>query len=225
MAVCPALIPVAWPPLGPSLPGEVVLNGPLFTAQAMESGSLATLDNTYFADTDIPFEVPLPEHQYLSEEAREDIRDWVLAISCDQSTTQELDTDSRGWCVTGKGCPHGGHSLCSRQACSASPHSYVGSLVHHGKTYPECVISGFPVLQHAMEFSHGRQARKEEWNKLHLVCKSTSDEALKVGMLRLACLGGLWAHGVPVSMQRVQDVLRFLNRWCDAPINTTYAFD
>lgn len=34
--------------------------------QGIEEGSLEYLDNTDFMDTDIPFEVPVPEKQYLS---------------------------------------------------------------------------------------------------------------------------------------------------------------
>ena len=34
--------------------------------QGIEEGSLDMLDNSDFADTDIPFEVPVPDKQHLS---------------------------------------------------------------------------------------------------------------------------------------------------------------
>ena len=37
----------------------------LFCFQAIEEGSLDMLDNTDFQETDIPFEVPLPERQHV----------------------------------------------------------------------------------------------------------------------------------------------------------------
>jgi intraflagellar transport protein 172 len=37
----------------------------MLALQGIEEGSLEYLDNTDFMDTDIPFEVPVPERQYL----------------------------------------------------------------------------------------------------------------------------------------------------------------
>ena len=37
----------------------------VFFLQGIEEGSLDMLDNSDFADTDIPFEVPVPEKQHL----------------------------------------------------------------------------------------------------------------------------------------------------------------
>ena len=36
-----------------------------FLLQGIEEGNLDILDNSDFADTDIPFEVPVPEKQFL----------------------------------------------------------------------------------------------------------------------------------------------------------------
>ncbi len=44
----------------------VFLNRYLDLIEAIEEGSLDMLDNSDFQDTDIPFEVPLPEKQHVS---------------------------------------------------------------------------------------------------------------------------------------------------------------
>ena len=43
----------------------VFLNRFLDLSEAIEEGSMDMLDNSDFADTDIPFEVPLPEQPYM----------------------------------------------------------------------------------------------------------------------------------------------------------------
>ena len=96
--------------------------------QGIEEGSLDMLDNSDFADTDIPFEVPVPEKQHLpvsrkrvkrrneafvvlnavllqvfifqqcflfmmwtfQEEKREEVKEWVLAVSMDQKVCFEI---------------------------------------------------------------------------------------------------------------------------------------
>ena len=45
----------------------VFLNRYLDLYESIEERSLDNLDNTDFADTDIPFEIPLPEEPYLDE--------------------------------------------------------------------------------------------------------------------------------------------------------------
>ncbi|XP_015749496.1 PREDICTED: intraflagellar transport protein 172 homolog [Acropora digitifera] len=59
------------------------------------------LDNSDFTDTDIPFEVPVPDKQHLPEEKREEVKEWVLAVSMDQKVEQVLPTDERDlWLLT-----------------------------------------------------------------------------------------------------------------------------
>lgn len=59
------------------------------------------LDNSDFTDTDIPFEVPVPDKQHLPEEKREEVKEWVLAVSMDQKVEQVLPTDDRDlWLLT-----------------------------------------------------------------------------------------------------------------------------
>ena len=46
------------------------------------------LDHTDFADTDIPFEVPLPDAPHLGEADHDAVKEWVLAVSMDQKVEQ-----------------------------------------------------------------------------------------------------------------------------------------
>ena len=90
--------------------------------EAIEEGSLDMLDNSDFAGTDIPFEVPLSEVPHLKEADHEEVKEWVLAVSMDQKVEQVLPSDDRG---TFEG------SLRSASSDSVSL---------------PCVISGYPVI-------------------------------------------------------------------------------
>ena len=48
------------------------------------------IDNNEFQETDIPspFEIPLPEKNLVSPDERDNIRDWVLSINMDNSSSQ-----------------------------------------------------------------------------------------------------------------------------------------
>merc|ERR1719471_231063 len=73
----------------------VFLNRYLDLYEAIEERSLDNLDNTDFADTDIPFEIPLPEEPFLDERQHEEVKEWVLAVSMDQRVEQQLPIDER----------------------------------------------------------------------------------------------------------------------------------
>lgn len=76
------------------------------------------------------------------------MKEWVLAVSMDQRVEQVLPTDERGTYV--------GSLYCS--------HTKVDSL--------PCVVTGFPVLRHSVEFKRGgRCANKEDWNKFIMATK------------------------------------------------------
>lgn len=61
--------------------------------------------------------------------------------------------------------------------------------------------SGYPVLRNKVEFKRpGKAANKEEWNKFVMASKVSHS---------------------PDS----QEVLKFLNLWCGAPQNPSYAFN
>ena len=100
----------------------VFLNRYLDLYEAIEERTLDNLDNTDFAETDIPFEVPLPEDPFLDQSQHEDVKEWVLAVSMDQKVEQQLPIDERM--------------------------TYEASLVASGShtTSPACVVTGYPVL-------------------------------------------------------------------------------
>lgn len=127
--------------------GFVFLNRYLDLVEAIEDGSLDTLDHSSFQNTDIPFEIPLPERLYVGEKDHEEVKEWVLAVSLDQRVSHELPLDDRD--------------------------TYEGSLISvNGKQYPPCIISGYPVFKNAMEFKReGYYANKDEWNKFLMATK------------------------------------------------------
>ena len=73
----------------------VFLNRYLDLYDAIEEGSLDMLDHSDFAETDIPYEVPLPEHPHIAPDEHEAVKEWVLAVSMDQKVEQVLPLDER----------------------------------------------------------------------------------------------------------------------------------
>nr|CAB3255301.1 intraflagellar transport protein 172 homolog [Phallusia mammillata] len=125
-------------------------------SEAIEEGSLDMIDNTDFQETDIPFEVPLPEKQFLHEAGREEVRDWVLAVSVDHKVEQVLPVDER--------------------------ETFEGNLLAHntGLSALACVVTGYPVLRNKVEFkTAGRAANREDWQKLTMAAKMTSSYSLQ----------------------------------------------
>merc|ERR1719248_496724 len=55
--------------------------------------SSTALDNSDFANTEIPFDFPLPEQQHLGEAEREKVRDYVLELSMNANVQQALNHD------------------------------------------------------------------------------------------------------------------------------------
>ena len=116
--------------------------------EAIEEGSLDMLDNTDFAGTDIPFEVPLPEVPHLREADHEEVKEWVLAVSMDQKVEQVLPMDDRD--------------------------TFEGSLraATTGQVSLPCVISGYPVISSNriefgrwVRFEFGALCDKTGWSK------------------------------------------------------------
>lgn len=66
----------------------VFLNRFLDVCEAIEEGSLDSLDHTDFIDTDIPYEIPLPDTLSIPDNLREEAKEWVLAVSMDQQVEQ-----------------------------------------------------------------------------------------------------------------------------------------
>ena len=59
-------------------------------SEAIEAGDFSMLENSDFANTDVPFEVDIPK-QPVDESTREEVRDWVLQVSLDHKVNQEVD--------------------------------------------------------------------------------------------------------------------------------------
>ncbi|XP_064411524.1 intraflagellar transport protein 172 homolog [Latimeria chalumnae] len=148
----------------------IFLNRFLDLSDAIEEGNLDALDHSDFQDTDIPFEVPLPSHQHVPEEKREEIRDWVLTVSMDQRVEQVLPRDER--------------------------ETYEGSLlaVNTGLRSLPCLISGYPVLRNKVEFKRpGKAANKDDWNKFLMAVKTTHSPECQDVLKFL----NLWCGGLP----------------------------
>jgi intraflagellar transport protein 172 len=107
------------------------------------------IDNSEFENTDIPspFEIPLPEKNFISPEERDRIRDWVLEINMDGSVGQSLPT---------RRCEQCGDDI------------YECSLFcqHCRIQYEPCIISGMPLVKsdaiHCKICNKG--AIREHWN-------------------------------------------------------------
>lgn len=145
-------------------------------SEAIEEGSPDMLDHSDFAETDIPYEIPLPEKPYLTQHQHEDIKEWVLAVSMNQKVEQSLPKDERG----------------TYEASLVATDTGIHSL--------PCVISGYPVLRNKVEFKNtNKVANKDDWNKFLMATKVSHSPEL-------------------------QDVLKFIGRWCGATPNPSYSF-
>ena len=73
----------------------VFLNRYLDITEAVEEHepSSTALDNSDFANTEIPFDFPLPEKQFLGDAEREKVRDYVLELSMNANVQQALNHD------------------------------------------------------------------------------------------------------------------------------------
>ena len=73
----------------------VFLNRYLDITEAVEEHepSSTSLDNSDFANTEIPFDFPLPSKQFLGDAEREKVRDYVLELSMNSQVQQALQHD------------------------------------------------------------------------------------------------------------------------------------
>ena len=106
-------------------------------------------DNADFQDTDIPspYDIPLPENNLMSEDEREEIRDWVLQIQMDD----EVET-----------------TLSMRQCEETGNDIYEANLFnpYTNEIYEPCIVSGYPLLKSNMmtcTYSN-KGAIREFWN-------------------------------------------------------------
>jgi len=127
----------------------VFFNRYLDLTEAMEEPEMANMiDNSDFANSDIPFDFPLPEKSQTDEEKShtEEVRNWVLQVSMDNNTDQSLDTRNCDSCGAG---------------------TFSGSLKCHScaTTKRPCIITGFPVLRDSVKCpSCNMVANRSDWN-------------------------------------------------------------
>jgi len=125
------------------------LNRFLDIADAIDDPENAAIDNTDFMETDIPspYDLDLPETPHISNDKVEEIRDWVLGWSMDQSVQQKMDMRPCDKC--------------------AQP-IYIGTLScpHCQTKHEPCVITGFPVLKkNAVACTVCKvSANRDDWN-------------------------------------------------------------
>ncbi|WIA40104.1 hypothetical protein OEZ86_013511 [Tetradesmus obliquus] len=139
---------MAWKAAGRRNKAFVMLNRFLDLADALEDpeGDMSALENADFADTDVPFDVALPEAPYATEAAREEARNYVLEVSMDQAVEQSLST---------RPCEH----------CGVD--TYEAALTCHacGAHWEPCAVSGYPVPPGEKVVPRGNTAaRKDDWN-------------------------------------------------------------
>jgi len=120
----------------------VLLNRYIDLTEAIEDGDTSMLDNADLADTCIPspFDYDLPKKQFQGDDKREEVRDWVLAMSMDQQVEQSLP-------AKGEGDP------------------IYEALYDHNNAI--CIVTGHPVPNSLyMDMQDGAiQANKQDWNK------------------------------------------------------------
>jgi len=125
----------------------VFFNRYLDLAEAIDDPNSANIDNAEFDQTDIPspYDIPLPEKNLMSDDQREEIRDWVLTIQMDDKVKKTLSMRNEG------GRP-------VYEASLISPHT--------NQVCAPCIISGYPLLRENMitcKFC-GKGAIREDWN-------------------------------------------------------------
>jgi len=125
------------------------LNRFLDIADAIEDPENAAIDNTDFMETDIPspYDLDLPETPHITGPQVEEIRDWVLGWSMDQSVQQKMDLRPCDKCrqdiyTANLSCP----------GCSTK--------------YEPCAVTGYPVLKRSrVECSNCHVAgNRDDWN-------------------------------------------------------------
>jgi len=125
------------------------LNRFLDISDAIEDPDNAAIDNSDFVDTDIPspYDLDLPEEACIAASQVEEIRDWVLGWSMDQSVQQKMDTRP-----------------CDK--CRADIYTANMSCPQCSTKYDPCVVTGFPVLKRSrVECSCCKAAaNRDDWN-------------------------------------------------------------
>eukprot|EP00698_Gefionella_okellyi_P025059 TRINITY_DN9055_c0_g1_i1.p1 TRINITY_DN9055_c0_g1~~TRINITY_DN9055_c0_g1_i1.p1 ORF type:complete len:1722 (-),score=456.28 TRINITY_DN9055_c0_g1_i1:33-5198(-) len=120
----------------------------LDVSDAMEDDGSTYLDNADFENTDIPYDFAMPTESSVRDSDREDVRNWVLAVTVDQSFEQTLP-----------------ERTCER--CSADIYDAACSCYKCKTKYDACVVTGYPVLKaNRVQCRHcNKPANRADWNK------------------------------------------------------------
>eukprot|EP00927_Polykrikos_kofoidii_P024133 TRINITY_DN22013_c0_g1_i2.p1 TRINITY_DN22013_c0_g1~~TRINITY_DN22013_c0_g1_i2.p1 ORF type:complete len:1608 (-),score=419.80 TRINITY_DN22013_c0_g1_i2:44-4867(-) len=133
------------------------LNRFLDIADAIEDPENAQIDNTDFMETDIPspYDLEMPEVVFIEGKQIEEIRDWVLGWSMDQTVQQKMDT---------RNC-----DSCKVETYSATLECHKCHVKHE-----PCVVSGYPVLKKSKVTctNCGATANRDDWNTWLQACKA-----------------------------------------------------
>jgi len=110
--------------------------------EAIEEGDASLIDNTDFSEaTNVPYDIILPTQQYLpDEDAREDVRTWVLSVCMDKSIEQRLPPANK-----------------------AAGTIYEGMF---SSPLPQCIVTGFPIQPRELLEVNNSKANRRDWNAL-----------------------------------------------------------
>ncbi|ETN84945.1 tetratricopeptide repeat protein, partial [Necator americanus] len=145
----------------------LLLNHYLDLVDAIEEGDASLVDYSAFEGTDIPSEVPLPEKPWVESTIHEEIKEWVLATSVDDGANRDLKFDSRGL--------------------------FEATIEANGEKWPECIITGYPILSTRVDFG-GLCADKDNLNRFLIAIKTSPTDQL-------------------INVQE------FMSRWAGQPLN------
>ncbi|XP_008560724.1 intraflagellar transport protein 172 homolog [Microplitis demolitor] len=133
----------------------VFLNHFLDLEECIEEGDGSILDVDDLRITDFPLEVPLPGTLSLAQEEREDVREWVLAVSMDQKIEQGLPVDQRGVYIGSLTCPANGSAPLQ-----------------------PCALTGYPIRASVVRFEgSNRVVDRDDWNKLMNAARQAPSES------------------------------------------------
>ncbi|KAK6114288.1 hypothetical protein QQG55_55400 [Brugia pahangi] len=130
----------------------ILLNHYLDLCDAIDDQNPSAIDCSIFDGTDIPQQILLPATKYTSDDEYEEVKEWVLAISMEQSIERNLPYDNDG-------------------------NFEVSLFDANGISHPACLISGYPTYGNVKEFgSSGRVADRDTWSCFIMAQKTKSTE-------------------------------------------------
>jgi intraflagellar transport protein 172 len=129
----------------------VFFNRFLDLADAIDDPESATGENNDFADTDIPslYDIVLPDKNYISEEKRSEIKDWILSVSVQKKTDLSLPCKP-----------------CER--CGAKLYDYSQRCTKCNYEWETCIVTGAPLFANVPSIKCkfcNKIAIKEYWNE------------------------------------------------------------